>query len=339
MAQLTITDAAIAKIAQAQQQGIQVKLKTFELSNEPNNSIAKGNLLFTGEISNIKADDDNPNTLIAKCLLPSGLPIEDVIHKCFIYDEANGLFAYGRINSFVYSNNSNLEAEINIFLTFSGMSSVQLAAPVGAYVDVNTFNTHNHDYRYYLKSYLDAELLKLSLTGHDHDSRYYLKSIMDDALGGLLSKIDILNLKLSPVGEVMAFAGQKAPDNYLICNGIYLNRNNYSPLFNTIGTAYGATDSTNFRLPDLRGEFIRGWDAGRGADSGRGFATWQADQLKSHEHKYNTGYVVGKEYVQISGHFGGGSPDDGNFQYLTDPTGGNETRPRNIAMNYIIRYQ
>lgn len=87
------------------------------------------------------------------------------------------------------------------------------------------------------------------------------------------------------VGQVCFFAMQTAPDGFLVCDGSLVSRLTYAELFAAIGTLYGAGDgSTTFSLPDLRGEFIRGWDGGRGIDSGRGFATVQADENKSHSH-------------------------------------------------------
>ena len=70
-----------------------------------------------------------------------------------------------------------------------------------------------------------------------------------------------------PAGTVNAFAGASAPDGYLLCNGGTISRSIYSDLFASIGTTYGAGDgSTTFALPDLRGEFLRGLDSGRGVD-------------------------------------------------------------------------
>jgi len=61
-----------------------------------------------------------------------------------------------------------------------------------------------------------------------------------------------------------------APDGWRACSGQAVSRTTYAALFAAIGTEYGVGDgSTTFDLPDLRGEFLRGWDNGRGVDSGR----------------------------------------------------------------------
>lgn len=81
-----------------------------------------------------------------------------------------------------------------------------------------------------------------------------------------------------PIGQILWYAGQTAPTSFLICDGSAVSRTTYSVLFARIGTTYGAGDgSTTFNLPDLRGEFIRGWDsrASGGPDSGRVFGSKQ----------------------------------------------------------------
>lgn len=77
-----------------------------------------------------------------------------------------------------------------------------------------------------------------------------------------------------PQGQIISFAGQNAPSGYLLCHGQTLNRNQYQQLFNAIGYTYGGSGD-QFRIPDLRGEFIRGFDSGRGADRNRTFGSWQ----------------------------------------------------------------
>ena len=80
----------------------------------------------------------------------------------------------------------------------------------------------------------------------------------------------------NPAGTVNYFANITAPNGFLECNGQAVNRTTYAELFSAIVTLYGVGDgSTTFNVPDLRGEFIRGWDNGRGADATRAIATWQ----------------------------------------------------------------
>lgn len=88
-----------------------------------------------------------------------------------------------------------------------------------------------------------------------------------------------------PPGAVMHFARTTAPSGWLKCNGAAISRTTYDALFAAIGTTFGAGDGfTTFNLPDLRGEFIRGWDDGRGVDGGRAMGSRQAGAIQSHSH-------------------------------------------------------
>jgi microcystin-dependent protein len=86
----------------------------------------------------------------------------------------------------------------------------------------------------------------------------------------------------TPAGTVITVAMNTAPTGYLKANGAVVSRSTYAALFAAIGTTFGAGDgSTTFALPDLRGEFIRGWDDGRAVDSGRSFGSAQGDAIRN----------------------------------------------------------
>lgn len=104
-----------------------------------------------------------------------------------------------------------------------------------------------------------------------------------------------------PVGALVPFAGGSVPAGYLACDGAEVSRADYAALFAVIGTAWGAGDgATTFHLPDLRGRFVRGHDAGVGRDvdagsrtaSNAGGATGdavgsvQGDRLRQHRHRW-----------------------------------------------------
>lgn len=73
-----------------------------------------------------------------------------------------------------------------------------------------------------------------------------------------------------PTGALIPFAGVTAPDDYLLCDGSAVDRTTYQPLFDVIGTQYGAGDgSTTFNLPDLRGRVAVGRDNMGGSTAGR----------------------------------------------------------------------
>lgn len=85
------------------------------------------------------------------------------------------------------------------------------------------------------------------------------------------------NCVTTPAGTVDFFANATAPVGYLECNGQAVSRTQYPELFAAIGVLYGPGDgTTTFNVPDLRGEFIRGTDNGRGIDPGRLAGSGQA---------------------------------------------------------------
>lgn len=91
--------------------------------------------------------------------------------------------------------------------------------------------------------------------------------------------------QMAPPGMVAHFARSTAPAGWLKANGASVSRVAYAELFAAIGTTYGAGDGfTTFNLPDLRGEFIRGWDDGRGVDGGRELGAVQSGAIQSHTH-------------------------------------------------------
>jgi len=143
-----------------------------------------------------------------------------------------------------------------------------------------------------------------------------------------------------PPGTVIMLAATNIPTGYrlLKCNGATISRTAYSDLFSVIGTTFGVGDGVNtFRLPDLRGEFLRGWDDGRGVDAGRVFGSWQTDEFRSHDHDIiNTGregYTRGHLFYGDRGVDYINQPDN-----VTQKAGGVETRPRNYALLACIRY-
>lgn len=141
-----------------------------------------------------------------------------------------------------------------------------------------------------------------------------------------------IGAQLSPPGQVNAFARPTAPTGWLKANGAAVSRTTYNALFAAIGTTFGAGDgSTTFNLPDMRGEFVRGLDDGRGVDPGRVIGSAQTDMIESPT-------LIGQE---TGNPFGGGSAAGAG--YLKAGAGnvvipaGTETRPRNVALLYCIK--
>lgn len=144
-----------------------------------------------------------------------------------------------------------------------------------------------------------------------------------------------------PAGAVQAFALSSAPVDWLECDGSDVSRTTYADLFAAIGTTFGNGDgSTTFGLPDLRGEFVRGWDNGKGTDSGRTFGSSQDDAMQGHEHSidYSGQLVGGGGGYNLQGS-GSTTTTDGIASDGTNgtPRTASETRPRNISLMYCIK--
>lgn len=152
-----------------------------------------------------------------------------------------------------------------------------------------------------------------------------------------------------PVGAIMAFAMSTPPDDWLECDGSAISRTTYAALFAIIGTTYGAGDgSTTFNLPDLRGEFIRGWDNGKGTDTGRAFGSAQQDAFQGHKTSFDyanatttTGAYADRINRATTDHSSPSSGAIGDQQLVSDGTNGtpriaSETRPTNISLMYCI---
>src|ERR1019366_292364 len=117
------------------------------------------------------------------------------------------------------------------------------------------------------------------------------------------------------------------------CNGAIVASLSYPALFAAIGTTYGAGDgSTTFGLPDLRGEFLRGVDDGRGVDPSRAFGSAQGFAVQSHTHTVTT-------YSSMQPQSGSSTPCwYGTATGTSGATGGSETRPTNVALMPVIKY-
>ena len=188
-------------------------------------------------------------------------------------------------------------------------------------------------------------------TGVDRAALTALTSVGRAILGktSIQSVLDYLGLgegSALPVGVPVPWPSATPPTGWLKCNGAAFS----SEMYPKLAKAY----PTN-KLPDLRGEFIRGWDDGRGVDAGRALLSIQTGMLEKHRHIVvaNDGYdtkdewelatIFKKTYTQGRGL--DASNTGGNL--IPSPTlhsrgsigntGGSETRPRNIAFNYIVR--
>ncbi|EFI5461296.1 TPA: phage tail protein [Escherichia coli] len=192
-------------------------------------------------------------------------------------------------------------------------------------------------------------------TGADRAALTALTSVGRAILGktstqGVLDYLGLGEGSALPVGVPVPWPSATPPTGWLKCNGAAFSAEEYPEL----AKAY----PTN-KLPDLRGEFIRGWDDGRGVDNGRGLLTLQDGAIVSHNHYWGiwtsrtndqtlesfTGTTILKQITPLSpaidfDNYPIPNPaitEGGVVAATTKPAGANETRPRNVAFNYIVR--
>ena len=156
---------------------------------------------------------------------------------------------------------------------------------------------------------------------------------------------DSRNLIGADAGKVISYAANTPPTGYLECNGSAISRTTYSTLFAIVNTTWGVGDgSTTFNIPDLRGEFVRGWDNGKGTDSGRTFASSQIDNFQAHRHEIvlgGDGNANSTSAQRTVNDLNTGTTRSGVYKVdgaNGTPRFGSETRPRNIALMYCIKY-
>ncbi len=180
------------------------------------------------------------------------------------------------------------------------------------------------------------------------------------AWGGLASGI--------PVGTILTFGASTPPSGFLECNGSAISRSTYASLFSILSTTHGTGDgSSTFNLPDLRGQFVRGWDNSAGVDASRTFGSTQTDQNKNHTHTTDSTSLTGSvSHLSGSLHANPGtatgifskpsaqsavgarnsgsataaalSIDATHSHTIASSGGGTEVRVKNVALMYIIKF-
>ena len=210
-----------------------------------------------------------------------------------------------------------------------------------------------------------AKITNLNVTtGKLADDSVTTTKIANDAVTE--AKVSVKN-GFVPTGAVFYFVSTSVPNGYLKCNGDTIPNGSgtvqgVTADFSTLYALVGAT------LPDLRGEFIRGLDDGRGVDSGRTLGSTQTDQNKQHNHggatstetlegelrkiseTWNNNGTATGVFSKVTGFNSNGTPDspdssysggidfDATHSHTISNDGGTESRPRNIALLACIKY-
>jgi microcystin-dependent protein len=171
-------------------------------------------------------------------------------------------------------------------------------------------------------------------------------SIMEAYINGSWSPVGGI-----PIGGILSMSYGTVPTGFLEANGAAVSMSAYANLYAAIGTMYGPGDgSTTFNLPDYRGYFLRGWDDGRGIDSGRTLGSTQADIYGAHNHSYtDPGHAHISWASQSTFPDGDRSRRALNIRGDTwtstsvtgitiNSSGGTETRPKNMSVMFCIKW-
>jgi microcystin-dependent protein len=163
----------------------------------------------------------------------------------------------------------------------------------------------------------------VSLTGGSMTGALTLNANPSDALGAATKQyVDAAATSATLSGAIVMWGGSSVPTGWLECNGqSTASAPNLVPIYGT-------------NLPDLRGEFVRGWDGfpGRGVDPGRTLRSSQGQSIQPHTHSYTAPTVTESN---VKGFSTGLLP--GTQSLSTGSAGSVETRPRNVALMFIVK--
>ncbi|WP_311337434.1 phage tail protein [Campylobacter ureolyticus] len=305
-------------------------------------------------INSIEVDEKNKNQLIATGVIPSdigGFYIKEV----GVFDDSKNLFAIGKIAPTykpLLSEGSAKDLTIKFYLQVENTNNIELKIDPSVVIATRKWTLDN----------LNKKADKLDV---------YTKKETLDNLNKKANKLDVYTKKetfnqdeinaLIPAGTIIQSASKSTPNGYLKCNGASISRVSYKKLFEVIGTTFGSGDKNTFKLPDLRGRFIRGFSDGSSLDSGRTFGSSQNDAIRN-----ITGHfadLVWQDERVLSGELGTSGVFKRDFTTKNDsaiitsesrtiitsgdstffdasrvvPTA-NDNRPYNIALNFYIKY-
>ncbi|MEH9530840.1 phage tail protein [Klebsiella pneumoniae] len=345
-----LTNVGAAKLANATALGEQVEITQMAVG-DGNGTLPSPNPAQTALIhelrraplNSLSIDPNNANQIIAEQVIP-----EDVggwwIREIGLFDKDGDMIAVANCAETYkpqLQEGSGRVQVVRMILIVSSTAAVTLKIDPSV---VLATRQYVDDQIIQVKAYVDQQLAA-HIAAADPHTQYLLESDID---------------KFIPVGFPLPWPQATPPDGWLKCNGATFDKVKYPKL----ATAYPSG-----ALPDLRGEFLRGWDDGRGADTGRGVLTSQTDAIRN-----ITGTFGHLMYETFDAASENAPTSSGAFRRLkgTDPIGyttsnysnagtfssvskkdnlqdgtmfdasrvvptANENRPRNVAFNYIVR--
>ncbi|PIF13499.1 tail-collar fiber protein [Enterobacteriaceae bacterium JKS000233] len=356
-----LTNAGAAKLANAAALGTQVKITKMGVGDGngvlPTPDPAKNALMREvrrAALNSLSIDPDNGNQIIAEQIIPES---EGgwFIREIGLYDDTDTLIAVANCPETykpLLAEGSGRTQTVRMIIIVSSTESVTLKIDPSV---VLATRKYVDDAVIEVKGYTD-NVIKNHVDASNPHSQYLqianaLSEIKDDA--GLIATV-LKNLGLSEgspvIGSPFPWPHTKMPNELFasMSGMVFLKSNGASfsgTLYPKLALAY-----PGLTLTDLRGEFIRGWDDGRGVDSGRALLSQQGDAIRNITGKF-LGYDYGGDskaawggaftYINTAGSTSAAGTAGGEVNTTFDaslvvPTAV-ENRPRNVAFNYIVR--
>jgi phage-related tail fiber protein len=268
-------------------------------------------------------------------------------------------------DGYVLLTRNNISSKLStssFYRTFSGVQTASnLSNGVGIFKNISSntmyFNTLT------AKEGLDISLQSNIVTLNVKDNSVILNKLEPSirtllaSLSTRMTAAENALLAVNPqalIGAVLPFVTSTAPTGWLICNGDTIGTtgtvqgipvSNLQSLRNLLGDKFGIMG----KLPDLRGEFIRGWDNARGIDGGRILGSLQLDSIQNISGSF--GLDNRSENLTFSGPFynqgrtnntgtvgPGGRGVKVGFDSSRVVRASSETRPRNVSLLYCVKY-
>jgi len=336
-----LTNQGAAKLANATALGTQLSLTQMAVGDGggvlPTPDPAQTKLIGEkrrASLNSLSVDPANTNQIIAEQIIP-----EDQggfwIREIGLFDQDNTLIAIANCPETYkpqLQEGSGRTQTVRMIIVVSSTDAVTLKIDPSV---VLATRKYVDDKVIEVKAYTDDQLAKHVAAANPHNqylqiskSLAEIKALGPDAVSAVLSNLGLTE-HLIPVGVPLPWPTATPPAGWLKCNGAAFDKNAYPQL----ALAYPSG-----KLPDLRGEFIRGFDDGRGVDTGRQLLSAQADSFAAHTHltpTYTGDVPPGPNNYEVA------STSHPGYDYFpevpTSTTGGTEPRPRNLAFNYIVR--
>ena len=306
-----LTASGINKLLKTASDGSKIALKEIVVSDyegelsEQTTSIP--NEKYRGAINAVTIDENDNNILDVDTIIPPEVG-GFYIKTAGIYCDDGSLFAVARLAD-TYKPLLNEGSSKDITLNFK-LQIANASESIILKVDNNIVLA--------TRKWCEKMFLKLkdkidAYTKQESDDKFALKNELTDGL---------------PIGAYLSYPSQKTiPAGFLIADGRSLKKSEYSELFNVLGYIYGGSGE-NFSLPNFAdGKFMRSIGG-----NAAGLGAVQQDEIKSHSHGIGQQPGIGQSNNGGTGGFVGQ-----NSYMQSGVTGGNETRPYNMAVVIIIK--